>query len=82
VHTCSPTRRRHRHDAALDEKRRTPRRGHDLDIARESGVKLYPCSTTMGVMGVEPGHLVDGVTIAVAAAFLDFAAEADVSMFV
>jgi len=53
-----------------------------LDMARESGVRLYACSTTMGVMGVEAKDLVDGATIAGAAAFLDFAAEADVSMFV
>jgi peroxiredoxin family protein len=53
-----------------------------LGMARESGVRLYACSTTMGVMGVEANDLVDGVTIAGAAAFLDFAAEADVSMFV
>jgi peroxiredoxin family protein len=53
-----------------------------LDMARESDVKLFACSTTMGVMHVEPGDLIDGVDIAGATAFLDFAAEADVSMFV
>jgi len=53
-----------------------------LDMARESGVRLYACSTTMGVMGVKADDLVDGATIAGAAAFLDFAAEADVSLFV
>jgi peroxiredoxin family protein len=53
-----------------------------LDMARESGVRLYACSTTMGVMGVKAADLVDGATIAGAAAFLDFAAEADVSLFV
>ena len=53
-----------------------------LDMARESGVRLYACSTTMGVMGVKADDLVDGATIAGAAAFLDFAAGADVSMFV
>jgi len=53
-----------------------------LDMARESGVRLYACSTTMGVMGVQASDLVDGATIAGAAAFLDFAAEADVAMFV
>lgn len=53
-----------------------------LDMARESGAKLYACSTTMGVMGIRAEDLVDGATIAGAAAFLDFAADADVSMFV
>jgi peroxiredoxin family protein len=53
-----------------------------LDMARESGVRLYACSTTMGVMGVRPEDLVPGVDIAGATAFLDFAADADVSLFV
>jgi predicted peroxiredoxin len=53
-----------------------------LDMVRESGVRLYACSTTMGVMGVTDGDLVEGVDIAGAAALLDFAADADVSLFV
>jgi peroxiredoxin family protein len=53
-----------------------------LDMARESGVHLYACSTTMGVMGVRPEDLIPGVEVAGAAAFLDFAADADVSLFV
>jgi peroxiredoxin family protein len=53
-----------------------------LDMARESGVRLYACSTTMGVMGVRAEDLVPGVDTAGATAFLDFAADADVSLFV
>lgn len=53
-----------------------------LDMARESGVKLFACSTTMGVMGVEAKDLVPGTDIAGATAFLDFAADADVSLFI
>jgi len=53
-----------------------------LDMARESGTKLFACSTTMGVMGVKEKDLVPGVDIAGATAFLDFAADADVSLFV
>lgn len=53
-----------------------------LDMARESGVKLFACSTTMGVMGVKETDLVPGTDIAGATAFLDFAADADVSLFV
>jgi peroxiredoxin family protein len=53
-----------------------------LDIARESGVRLFACSTTMGVMGVKPGDLIPEADIAGATAFLDFAADADVSLFV
>jgi peroxiredoxin family protein len=53
-----------------------------LDMARESGVKLFACSTTMGVMGVDAQDLIPGADIAGAAAFLDFAADADVSLFI
>jgi peroxiredoxin family protein len=53
-----------------------------LELARESGVKLFACSTTMGVMGVKERDLVPGADIAGATAFLDFAADADVSLFV
>ena len=53
-----------------------------LDMARESGTKLFACSTTMGVMGVKASDLLPGVDIAGATAFLDFAADADVSLFI
>jgi peroxiredoxin family protein len=53
-----------------------------LDIARESGVRLFACSTTMGVMGIEASDLIPEADIAGATAFLDFAADADVSLFV
>lgn len=53
-----------------------------LDMARESGVRLFACSTTMGVMGVKEADLIPGADIAGAAAFLDFAAGADVSLFI
>jgi len=53
-----------------------------LDMARESDVKLFACSTTMGVMGIGKDDLIEGADIAGATAFLDFAADADVSLFV
>lgn len=53
-----------------------------LDMARESDVKLFACSTTMGVMGIEREDLIERADIAGATAFLDFAADADVSLFV
>lgn len=53
-----------------------------LDMARESGVRLFACSTTMGVMGVRESDLIPGADIAGAAAFLDFAADASVSLFI
>jgi peroxiredoxin family protein len=53
-----------------------------LDMNRELGVQFFACATTMGVMGVTEDDLIEGSDIAGAAAFLDYASEADVSMFV
>ncbi|MFQ6000754.1 MAG: DsrE/DsrF/DrsH-like family protein [Anaerolineae bacterium] len=51
-------------------------------MAQEMGVNLYACAMTMGVMGVKKEDLIDGVELLGATAFLDFASEADVSLFV
>lgn len=53
-----------------------------IDVTREGGGKLYACTTTMGVMGVSEENLIDGVECRGAAAFLEFAAEADVALFI
>ena len=53
-----------------------------IDMARSLGVRFFACSTTMGVMGVEESDLIEGCDIAGAAAFLDYAAEADVQLYV
>ena len=53
-----------------------------IGMAQGLGVRFFACSTTMGVMGVEESDLIDGCEIAGAAAFLDFAATADVQLFV
>ena len=53
-----------------------------IEMCRELGVRFFACSTTMGVMGVEESDLIDGCDIAGAAAFLDYAADADVQLFV
>lgn len=53
-----------------------------IDMAQGLGVRFFACSTTMGVMGVEESDLIPGCDIAGAAAFLDYAAEADVQLFV
>jgi len=53
-----------------------------LEMAQEAGVRLIACAMTMGVMGVEEEDLLDGVELAGATAFLDFAADADVSLYV
>jgi peroxiredoxin family protein len=53
-----------------------------IHMTRDLGVRFFACSTTMGVMGIAEGDLISGCEIAGAAAFLDFAAEADVQLFV
>jgi peroxiredoxin family protein len=53
-----------------------------IEMTRDLGVRFFACATTMGVMGVEQDDLIPGADIAGAAAFLDYAAEADVSLFV
>jgi peroxiredoxin family protein len=52
-----------------------------LEMARGLGVEFFACATTMGVMGVGEEDLVPGCHIAGAAAFLDYAADADVQLF-
>ena len=53
-----------------------------LDICRQSGVELIACSTTMGVMKVSASNITDGIDCSGAAAFLDYSADADVTLFV
>ena len=53
-----------------------------IEMTQELGVRFFACATTMGVMGVDESDLIQGCDIAGAAAFLDYAAEADVSLFV
>ncbi len=53
-----------------------------ITMAQSVGVRFFACSTTMGVMGVEESKLIEGCDIAGAAAFLDYAATADVQLFV
>ena len=48
----------------------------------DSGVKFYACATTMGVMNVEMEDIIEGAECLGATAFLDYASEADVSLFV
>jgi peroxiredoxin family protein len=61
---------------------RMPQISEFIDMGRELGVRFFACSTTMGVMGVEESDLIEGCDIAGAAAFLDYAAGADVQLFV
>jgi len=51
------------------------------DMCVMLGVELIACQMTMDVFGFEKEDFIDGVTSGGAAAFLDFAAEADIQMF-
>lgn len=53
-----------------------------IEMAQGLEVTFFACATTMGVMGVEEGDLIAGCDIAGAAKFLDYAADADVQLFV
>ncbi|MFN2488696.1 MAG: DsrE/DsrF/DrsH-like family protein [Actinomycetota bacterium] len=53
-----------------------------LEIAKELGIRMYACNTTLSVMGVAKEDLIDGVEFAGAPAFLDFAGESDVQLFI
>ncbi len=46
-----------------------------LEIAIESGVRIIACQMSMDVMGIKKEDLVDGVEVAGAAAFIEFAAD-------
>lgn len=53
-----------------------------LEQCKELGVKLIACEMTMGVMGINHEDLLDGVEIGGAATFLNFAGEANTTLFI
>lgn len=53
-----------------------------IDACREMDVKFIACTPTLEMTGVTEDDLVDGVTVAGAAEFLDFALDADINLFV
>lgn len=53
-----------------------------LDLCVEADVQLFACATTMGVMGVKQEDLIPQAKCAGATTFLDYAAGADVSLFI
>jgi len=56
--------------------------GDLLEVAVESGVRLIGCQMTMDVFGIGADDMIDGVEIGGAATYLDYAADADISLFV
>ncbi len=53
-----------------------------MDVCLESGVKMIACTPTLEMTGVSKDDLVEGVEVAGAAEFLDFALDADINLFV
>ena len=51
-------------------------------ICQDTGVKLIGCQMTMDVFGFSKEDFIDGVDIGGAATFLDFAADADIQLFI
>lgn len=64
------------------KKARVPTVDEMITMCRDGGVQMIACSTTMGVMGVDQSDILEGLDCGGAAAFLDYAAEADVTLFV
>ncbi len=52
-----------------------------LDACVESDVRLIGCQMTMDVMGIKKEDLIDGVEIGGAAMFLEFAKDADITLY-
>lgn len=56
--------------------------GGQLSTARELGVNLYACSTTMALMNVTQEKMVEGVKVLGASGFLNIAADTDMQYFI
>ncbi len=65
---------KHKHIASIPEL---------MELAKESGVKLWPCQMTMDMMDIKREDLIDGLEDPVGAAtFLEFASHADITLYV
>lgn len=53
-----------------------------MELCLDSGVEFYACSTTMGVMNVKQEDIMEQASCLGATAFLDFAADADLALFI
>jgi len=53
-----------------------------LSMARDAGVNLYACNTTLQLFGFKAEDLLDGIRIVGAAQFLKMASEASVQLFI
>lgn len=53
-----------------------------VEVCQETGVKLMGCQMTMDVMGTKQEDLLDGIDVCGAAAYLDYASDADITLFI
>lgn len=53
-----------------------------MSVCLESGVKMTACTPTLEMTGLSKDDLVEGVEVAGAAEFLDFALDSDVNLFI
>ncbi|HWR57342.1 MAG TPA: DsrE/DsrF/DrsH-like family protein [Thermodesulfovibrionales bacterium] len=53
-----------------------------MNVCIESGVRMIACTPTMEMTGLKKEDLVAGVEVAGAAEFLDFALDANISLFI
>lgn len=54
-----------------------------MQVAIESGVKLWPCQMAMDMFDIKRGDLIDGLPDPVGAAtFLEYAGEADITLYI
>jgi len=66
----------------LMRKKNIPQFEELLEQAKDLGVHLYGCSTSMDLMSLPKEKLIDGMEVVGAAAFLDIAADSDVQLFI
>jgi len=64
------------------DKARMPSIKELLDVCIEGDVQLFACATTMGVMNIVQRDLIPAAKCAGATTFLNYAADADVAMFI
>lgn len=53
-----------------------------MNVCLESGVRMIACTPTLEMTGVDKSDLLEGVEVAGAAEFLDFALDANISLFI
>src|SRR5690554_5898279 len=62
------------------EKENVPPIPEMLEIAKDLGVKIIACQMTMDVMGLDKDAFVDGIEVAGAATFVEYASDATMTL--